>query len=257
MYREFFMFSSGAILFLMPSPEEVPEMGMVKVSGMLAGLVDTSRFIVRNASFDPQEAVALLMQWENAHIRHVVGPPFLVYKLIQYLKKHDIHLKLDRETIIINLGGWKRFTGEQIPREEYNRECAEYLGVQPDQIRDMYGLIEGNMVAIECRHHWKHVPPWVHFSVRELGASGTEIHDGRRGVLAIIDPTCLAYPAYILTEDMVELDETSSCPCGRNGQRVNFVARVKGSELGCCSVNLEKAMNASDQERAVRSSKTG
>ena len=37
MYREFFQFSGGAILFLMPSPEEVPEMGMIKVSNMLGG----------------------------------------------------------------------------------------------------------------------------------------------------------------------------------------------------------------------------
>jgi len=254
MYREFFMFSSGAILFLMPSPEEVPEMGMIKVSAMLAGLVDTSRFIVRKASFDPQEAIALLTQWENEHIRHIVGPPFLVHKLVQYLRKHDIRLKLDRETIIINLGGWKRFTGEAIPREEYNRECAEYLGVQPDQIRDMYGLIEGNMVAIECSHHWKHVPPWVHFSVRELDDYHKEVHDGRRGALAIIDPTCLAYPAYILTEDMVQLDETASCPCGRNGQRVNIIGRLTGSELGCCAINLDKAMNASEKERVAQSS---
>jgi len=251
MYREFFKFSSGAILFLMPSPEEVPEMGMIKVSNMLAGLVDTNRFIVRKATFDPQEAIALLTQWENDHIRHIVGPPFLVHKLVQHLKKHDIHLKLDEETRIINLGGWKRFTGEEIPREEYNRECAEYLGVQPDQIRDMYGLIEGNMVAIECSHHYKHVPPWVHFSVRELDDFRKEVHNGRRGVLAVIDPTCLAYPAYILTEDMVHLDETSSCPCGRNGQRVNFVARVKGSELGCCAINLEKAMYAYERELLV------
>ena len=257
MYREFFMFSSGAILFLMPSPEEVPEMGMIKVSAMLAGLVDTSRFIVRKASFDPQEAIALLSQWENEHIRHIVGPPFLVHKLVQYLKKHDIRLKLDRETIIINLGGWKRFTGEAIPREVYNRECAEYLGVHPDQIRDMYGLIEGNMVAIECSHHWKHVPPWVHFSVRELNDYREEVHDRRRGVLAIIDPTCLAYPAYILTEDMVQLDETASCPCGRNGQRVNIIGRLTGSELGCCAINLDKAMNASEKERVAPNSKTG
>ena len=251
MYREFFMFSSGAILFLMPSPEEVPEMGMIKVSAMLAGLVDTSRFIVRKTRFDPQEAIALLRQWENEHIRHIVGPPFLVHKLVQHLKKHDIRLKLDRETIIINLGGWKRFTGEAIPREEYNRECAEYLGVQPDQIRDMYGLIEGNMVAIECSHHWKHVPPWVHFSARELDDYRKEIRDGRRGVLAIIDPTCLAYPAYILTEDMVQLEETASCPCGRNGQRVNIIGRLTGSELGCCAINLDKAMNASEKERVA------
>ena len=251
MYREFFQFSGGAILFLMPSPEEVPEMGMIKVSNMLGGLVDTSRFIVKRASFDPQEAVALLTQWENDHIRHIVGPPFLVHTLVRHLKNQDIRLKLDRETRIITMGGWKRFTGAAIPREEFDRECAEYLGVQPEQIRDIYGLIEGNLMAIECSHHWKHVPPWVHFSARELDDYRKEVHDGRRGVLAIIDPTCLAYPSYILTEDMVHLDETSSCPCGRNGQRVDFVARVKGSELGCCAINLDKAMNANEQARVA------
>ena len=255
MYREFFQFSGGAILFLMPSPEEVPEMGMIKVSNMLGGLVDTSRFIVKKATFDPQDAVALLMQWENEHIRHIVGPPFLVHKLVQHLKKHDIRLKLDGETRIITMGGWKRFTGEAIPREEFNRECAEYLGVQAEQIRDIYGLIEGNLMAIECSHQWKHVPPWVHFSARELDDFRKEVHDGRRGVLAIIDPTCLAYPAYILTEDMVHLDETSSCPCGRNGQKVNIIGRLTGAEVGCCAINLDKAMNANEQERVVQSPK--
>jgi len=247
MYREFFQFSSGAILFLMPSPEEVPEMGMIKVSNMLGGLVDTSRFIVRKATLEPKDAVALLTQWENDHTRHIVGPPFLVHKLIQHLKKHDIRLKLDRETKIITMGGWKRFTGEAILREEFNRECAEYLGVQPEQIRDIYGLIEGNLMAIECSHQWKHVPPWVHFSVREPDDFRKEIHDGRRGVLAIIDPTCLAYPSYILTEDMVYLDETSSCPCGRNGQKINIIGRLTGAEIGCCAINLDKAMHASER----------
>ena len=247
MYREFFQFSSGAILFLIPSPEEVPEMGMVKALNMLAGIVDTSRFMVREATFDPQEVVALLKQWENEHIRHIVGPPFLVHKTVRYLKKQDIRLKLDRETLIINVGGWKRFTGEAIAREEYNRQCTEYLGVQPEQIRDMYGLIEGNALAIECGHQLKHVPPWVHFSVREPDDPGKELPDGRRGVLAIVDPTCLAYPAYILTEDVVQLDETSACACGRNGQKVNIVGRLTGAEVGCCAINLDKAMNASEK----------
>ena len=228
---------------------------MIKVSNMLGGLVDTSRFIVKKASFDPQEALELLTIWENDHIRHIVGPPFLVHRLVQYLKKHGILLKLDKETKIITMGGWKRFTGDSIPRDEFHRECAEYLGVQPEQIRDIYGLIEGNMMAIECSHHWKHVAPWVHFSVRELDDFRKEVHDGRRGVLAILDPTCLAYPAYILTEDMAYLDETSSCPCGRNGQRVNIIGRRTGAEIGCCAINLDKAMYASESEGVAQSSK--
>ncbi len=251
MFREFLQFSSGAILFLMPSPEEVPEMGMIKVSNMLSGMVDVGKYAVTKESFKPQEAIALLERWENAHIRHIVGPPFLVHKLVQYLKKRDIRLELDRETKIITMGGWKRFTGIEIPREEFNRECVEYLGVQPDQIRDIYGLIEGNIVAIECSHQRKHVPPWVHFSARELDDFRQEVPDGRRGVLAIIDPTCLAYPAYILTEDIVELDETSPCPCGRNGQKVNIIGRVTGAEVGCCAINLDKEMYAHEVESVV------
>ncbi|MEE8372920.1 MAG: LuxE family acyl-protein synthetase [Dehalococcoidia bacterium] len=251
MYREFFRFSRGAILLLMPSPDEVPEMGMIKVSNMLSGMVDTSRFMVQEGSFRPEEAIALLAKWENVHTRHIVGPPFLVHKLVRYLKKHDVRLKLDRQSRIITMGGWKRFTGIEIPREEFDHQCAEYLGVQPDQIRDIYGMIEVNMVAIECSHHRKHVPPWIHCSARELDDFRQEVNGGGRGVLAIIDPTCLAYPAYVMTEDVVYLDEASSCPCGRNGQTVNIMGRVTGAEVGCCAINLDKEMYPYEMESLV------
>ena len=196
----------------------------------------------------PEEAVALLAQWENVHARHIVGPPFLTHKLVQHLKQHDIRLRLDRQTMMITMGGWKRFSGMEIPRDEFDRECAEYLGVEPDQVRDIYGLIEANTMAIECRLHRKHVPPWVHFSVREIGDSSQEVDDGERGVLAVLDPTCLAYPAYILTEDLVLLNEASSCPCGRNGQTVSIIGRVTGAEVGCCAINLDRAMYAREEE---------
>ncbi|MFD0588621.1 LuxE family acyl-protein synthetase [Paenibacillus sp. GCM10027627] len=247
MYRELFQFSKGAGLFLFPSPEEMPEMGMVKVLNMLSGLFDATKCLVKRASFKPKEAIETLQNWEGVHTRHIVGPPFLVYKLINYLKENDIRLKLDKSTKVINLGGWKRFCGMEIPREQYNREIAEYLGIPESGVRDMYGLVESNILAVECEEHSKHVPPWVYFSVRDVKDLSQEVPQGRRGVLAIMDPISLSYPGFIQTEDLVYLEKENECGCGRTGQKVTYISRVAGAEVGCCAINLEKHMDEAEE----------
>ncbi len=246
MYREFFKISSGAVLYLMPSTEDIPEMGMIKVLNMFSGLSDANRYVVKNNAFNPQDAIEVLQKWEKKHTRHIVGPPFIVYRLIKFLKKNNIRLKLDKQTKIINLGGWKMFTGNEIPRKDYNSECAEYLGINENQIRDMYGLVEANSLAIECEYHNKHVSPWVHFSVRNLNDLSQEVEPGERGVLAILDPVSTSYPTFILTEDLVYLKKEHQCSCGRNSQQVVYLSRVRGAEIGCCAINLEKQMNEAE-----------
>ncbi len=243
MYRHFFRFSQGTILFLMPPTELMPEMGMVKVLNMLAGLVDGTRTPVRRMSFRPEEALEILLKWDGLHTRHIVGPPFMIHKLVKYLKKHHKILDLDPDSMIITLGGWKRFTGMEIPRQEFNQECLQWLGIAQDRVRDMYGLIEANFLAIECRCHNKHVPPWVHLTVREIDDPAREVAPGRRGMLGILDPTSLSYPAFLLTEDIVYLKEGNTCECGRQGQQVVFLSRVKGAQTGCCAVNIDRKMS--------------
>ncbi|GAA3326585.1 hypothetical protein GCM10020331_063080 [Ectobacillus funiculus] len=134
MYRDIFMFFQGrCFIFLFPSPEEMPEMGMVKALNMLSGLFDATKCLVKRASFKPQEAIEVLERWENMHTRHIIGPPFLVYKLVKYLKTNAIRLKLDKKTMVINLGGWKKFSGMEIPRSQFNEDCAEYLGISKEK----------------------------------------------------------------------------------------------------------------------------
>lgn len=251
MYRDIFMFSRGAALFLFPSPEEMPEMGMVKALNMLSGLFDATKCLVKRASFKPKEAIEVLERWENMHTRHIVGPPFLVYKLVKYLKTNDIRLKLDKKTMVINLGGWKKFSGMEIPRSQFNEDCAEYLGIPKENVRDMYGLVEANLLAIECDKQSKHVPPWVHFSLRDPKDLSKEVPQGRRGVLAIMDPTSLSYPGFILTEDLVYLEKENTCECGRNGQKVVYITRVPGAEIGCCAINLEKHMDEIEAQKTA------
>ncbi|MFJ7939601.1 LuxE family acyl-protein synthetase [Peribacillus sp. NPDC096622] len=247
MYREFFKFFDGEAIFLAPSAEEMPEMGMVKVLSMFSGLMDGSHNVVKQATFVPEEVIELLNRWERIHTRHLIGPPFMIDRLLNYLRENDIRLKLDRKTKVITLGGWKRYTGVEIDREQFNKECAEYLGIKEDQVRDMYGLVETNFMAIECEQHEKHVPPWVHFSVRAMEDLSKEVEDGEVGRLVILDPTSISYPGFIITEDLVFLSKDKGCSCGRNGQRINYLFRIKGAEIGCCAINLEKHMDENEK----------
>jgi long-chain-fatty-acid---luciferin-component ligase len=247
MYREFFKISKGAGLYLCPSNEEIPEMGMIKALNMFAGLLDTHRFMVREERMVPEDVIAQLKVWENGFTRHIIGPPFLIYRLISFLKATNTRLKLDKSSHVITLGGWKRFTGQMISRKEFNEECAEYLGIEPTNVRDIYGLVESNVLAIEDEFQIKHVAPYAHLSVRDPNDLSKEVPMGEKGQLAIFDPLAISTPGMILTEDIVYLIPEKS-PSGRSGQRMKYVMRAPASkEFGCCAVNLEKKMDEDEQ----------
>lgn len=248
MYREFLKISKGAGLYLCPSTEEIPEMGMIKALNMLAGLLDTHRFMVRNEKLLPEEALAQMNNW-SGFTRHIIGPPFLIYQFIAFLKATGTRLKLDRDSLIITLGGWKRFTGQMISRVDFNDLCQEWLGVPKQNIRDIYALAESNLMAIEDEHGVKHISPVTRISVRDMNDLDREVSPGEKGQLAIYDPTNLTVPGFLLTEDIV-IEDQKSPDDKRSGQRMRYIMRAPTStEFGCCAVNLEKKM---DSERASK-----
>ncbi|WDZ82836.1 hypothetical protein [Micromonospora cathayae] len=242
-YRDFFALSKGAGLFLCPSTAETPEMGMVKVFNLLNGVFDDHVYLVKDYAFDPDEALEYLRRWDGEMTRHVIGPPFLINRLLRYLELEEIEVKLDPESMVITLGGWKRYTGESISRADFDGKIERYLGVAPDRIRDMYGMIESNMLAVECEHHRKHVPPWCYVSIRDVTDPSVELPAGQTGGIAILDALNTAYPGFLLSDDVGEVDE-SGCPCGRTGQTVSFRRRRQGAELGCCAVSIEKFLDS-------------
>ncbi|WP_199610190.1 LuxE/PaaK family acyltransferase [Flocculibacter collagenilyticus] len=250
MYREFFEISKGAGLYLCPSNEEIPEMGMIKALNLMAGLLDTHKFMVKNDSFAPEDALEQLSVWENNFDRHIIGPPFLINRFIRFLKATNQKIKLDKNTLIITLGGWKRFSGEMLSRTEFNNECMEYLGVEKHQIRDIYALVESNVVAIDDEQGVKHVSPYIHFSVRDPKNLDKEVAINEVGQLAILDPLSRSTPGFILTEDLVRLlPKSENDP--RSGQRVEYVMRLpESTEFGCCAVNLDKQLDDNEEQHA-------
>lgn len=243
LYRDFFHIANGAGLFFSTSLEEVPEMGMVKALNLMNAALDASDFMVSGVTFDYERAVEDLKKWEGKFTRHILGAPFLLSMFADFLKVNNIHLQLDRNSKIITIGGWKRYTGIQISREELAAKCKECLGVEAGQIRDMYGLVECNTLAIECEYNVKHIPATTHMSIRNIENPETEVKDGEQGLVAILDPSSRSYPAFILTEDIGIIERNKKCACGRLSDTIDIVGRAPKAETGCCAVRLDRYMN--------------
>jgi long-chain-fatty-acid---luciferin-component ligase len=246
LYREFFGLVGGVGLFLCPSPAESPEMGMVKVFNLFSGLLDDRAYLVRDFRFDPEEAVAYLRRWEDRQVRHVFGPPFLIARLLRHLETRGLSLPLDGGSLAITLGGWKRFNHERISREVLEGKLQSRLGISPANVRDMYGLIESNLLAIECEHHRKHVPPWCHVTVRDIRDPRVEVAAGQIGALGILDALSLSSPGFLLSGDVGKVSPEEECPCGRTGQVVTVLGRLSREEVGCCAVTIEGHMTAKE-----------
>jgi long-chain-fatty-acid---luciferin-component ligase len=125
------------------------------------------------------------------------------------------------------------------------------LGVKASNVRDIYALVESNVVAIDDEYQIKHASPYVHLSVRNPNDLSQEVPIGQQGILAILDPLSKATPGMILTEDVVRLIAEPS-PSGRRGQRLEYIMRAPSAkEFGCCAVNLEQKMDADDSIQQV------
>ena len=249
LYREYFGISKGFGMFLCPSPAELPEMGMVQALNFLSGMLDDRHYLVNRYRFSTRKAVEILREWEGRQDRYIVGPPFMIHRLLKYLANKEIVLQLEANSKVIMLGGWKKFSGEQISRENFNNLCSEFLGIKSNQVRDMYGLIESNILAIECEAGFKHLPLWVQVFIRdEKDEQRLADRRDQSGIITILDPTCLSYPSFILTEDVGRVEDVSPCKCGRSSQVLSFSRRKKGSEFNTCAVTLERYIDGANKQ---------
>lgn len=253
-YREFIIKNTGletkrAGLYLVPSPADVNDMGMIKGFTLFDFALCTHEFAVENMTLNSEKALACLKQWEGKFERFILAPPFMLNAFLDYLIENNIKLKLDKNSKIISVGGWKHHTGSQISRDELDNKCMEYLGIDKSQIRDFYGLAECNMILLECENNWKHIPSTYHITVRDIDNPSKEVEDGQEGIIAILDPASTSYPAFILTEDMGIIRKNVKCSCGRTSDIINISGRAPKSNLKNCALTLEKYMVEKDMRK--------
>ena len=177
--------------------------------------------------------------------RHLVGPPFMY---LYYIRQGQ-PVELDEDSIIGTGGGWKRFTGEMIEREEFEKLIAKHFGIQRENIRDGLNMVEINSVMLDCECKCKHIPPWLHVTVRDPKNPEEELPPGEEGLLGYLDPLAHSYPGFILSDDIgkIVVSENENCECGRAGPCLHTeIRRAKGTEARGCALKLEEFIELSE-----------
>jgi long-chain-fatty-acid---luciferin-component ligase len=234
---------TGFVCMLTPSPDE-SDTGLVRgmshclKEGLKYG--DNMMYAVKHGKMETEAALSTITSTHHRPV-HLFGPPFAYTHLADYIEKHGIDAKLDKDSRLLMSGGWKTVSGE-ITRQELNERMAKAFHVRENQIRDGLGLTDIYTMIAECEFHNKHVPPWIHVSARDPTDMNIELGEGEEGILVLMSSFITSFPAIVAPGDMGAVWNKRKCECGRHGQIVEH--RGRGSKLGArgCAIRLEQFM---------------
>jgi len=231
------------VIFLTPSPEK-SSTGLVRGGYMMYSEVvgKDDIYFLFDETTEPEKAIDTLREISSNREGkvHLFGPPFAFLELCEYLIKRGEKIEINGTAF--TSGGWKRYKGGTISKEELEDLISETLGIKKENIRDGLGLTDIMTVLLECEKHQKHVHPWLYVSIRNPEDFTERLPPREEGLISFMSPTIRSYPAYVITGDIGEeiLTEDEICECGRVGNSVIHKRRAKGTQARGCALVLEQ-----------------
>lgn len=187
----------------------------------------------------------------ESDVKNIVGFPFTVAQLKDMADAKGLKIDLGENGLIMTAGGWKAKdpTGKysDLSREEIEKLMSDTFGVLKHRIRDTYGTTESSSGYVECCHEKdgkmikrKHVPFWMYQLVLDPDTL-EPVPLGEEGIGAFLDFKCYSYPCFVIGDDIIKLVSNDGCECGRPGQVIEYVARVKEyGQRGCAFTVQDK-----------------
>ena len=202
-----------------------------------------------NPSFFPDVEVIKKVLESPAKTKNIVGYPFTIAGLKNFIDKQNMKVSLGAGGTIMCAGGWKAKVAT-MPYALLKRPALEKLffdtfGVPPENVKDVYGATELISACWECLHmengvpvKRKHATPWMYVLILDPDTL-EPVERGEVGRAAILDFANHSSPGFILTDDLMKLVSDDGCECGRPGQIVEFVDRVKGTGFRGCAFTVQ------------------
>jgi phenylacetate-coenzyme A ligase PaaK-like adenylate-forming protein len=154
----------------------------------------------------------------------ILGFPSFLHEVVGGIyRERGKPFRFNRNSFVIIGGGWKTLAGREIPKPEFRDLVRRWLGIPPENVRDLYGLVEHGIPYCECENWNLHVPIYARACARDPGTL-RPLPRGETGLLHLLTPYLNSVPALsLLTSDLGTV--LDGCPCGRNAPYIVIAGR--------------------------------
>ena len=192
--------------------------------------------------FDRKETLAKLEEYQRQEYpTRLVGFPAFMYQLVkEAVSARKAPFSLGSDSWVMTGGGWKNLADAEVSKETFIHDMSTWLGLPPENIRDMYGMVEHGIPYVDCSLHRLHVPIYALVSVHDPETLES-LGPGKLGLLKFQTPYITSYPsASLMTTDLGIYEK--SCPCGLQGPVVSIVRRGGVSKHKGCAISAAEAL---------------
>jgi len=243
---------AGDTLLMVPDMPQSAFSQILKVHLPKAGhkvLIGLKQAVVEGKpSFFPDIEIIKEFFESSAENKNIVGYPFTVANL----RNFAFIRSLGSDGIVMTAGGWKpkdtAMNYASLQRSELEKLFSSTFGVSPGNVRDIYGSTELTFACWECLHmengeavKKKHVAPWMYALVLDPDTL-EPAKCGEVGRAAFLDFGNHSSPGFVLTDDLIKLVSDGGCECGRHGQIIEHVERIKEAGFRGCAFTVKNKL---------------
>ncbi len=173
----------------------------------------------------------------------IMGFPAYLYMIIKKMKDIGMKpLKLNKNSIVLTGGGWKRYDDMMIDKDEYYQLIEDNLGIPKENCRDFYSAVEHSVAYPECRNHHMHVPIWSRVVIRDVKTL-EPLGYNQPGFLSFISPLVSSQPiSSIIMGDIGVLRDGKNCGCGIKTPYFEVLGRAGTEKVRSCAITASEYM---------------
>ncbi|KUO75277.1 MAG: hypothetical protein APF77_22445 [Clostridia bacterium BRH_c25] len=173
----------------------------------------------------------------------ILGFPSYLYMLLEMMKESGMKpLKLNKKSLVLTGGGWKKFDEMMVDKKELYSLVEEFLGIPAENCRDFYSAVEHSVAYPECKNHHMHVPIWSRVIIRDV-KSLEPLGFDEPGFLSFISPLVSSVSvSSIVMGDMAVLREGKGCGCGIDTPYFEILGRAGAVKVRSCAVAASEYM---------------